>query len=326
MYSRNNLTDSNYISFPHLKTSEETWKYATLVADEISKLFPPPIKLEFEDVIYWQFFILTKKRYMYKACGEDGLVDNKIGKKGVLLARRDNSVFVRKIYEEIIKKIFDKETKENIYYYIIQQINILCSNSTSFKDFVITKSVGSTDNMIINQTLDEKGKPVFNIGDYKVKPLPFGIVHDAQYKKLTDTDKVKINEALKKKNVNTVKEYYSKCLPAQVQLAEKMKRRGQRVDAGSRLEYVIALNNGHLDKQYDKVESYDYFNTHSDVLKIDFMYYLKQLYKPLDEILYIAFKHEKDFIKKQYDFRFKVREKLLDELKNLFKTKLKFNN
>ena len=32
------------------------------------------------------------------------------------------------------------------------------------------------------------------------------------------------------------------------------------------------------------------------------------------------------FIKKQYDFRFKVREKLLDELKNLFKSKLTFVN
>ncbi len=317
--------NSNYIHFPHLKTSEETWKYATMVADEISKLFPPPIKLEFEDVIYWQFFILTKKRYMYKACGEDGKVEDKIGKKGVLLARRDNAVFVRKIYEEIIRKIFNKESKEDIYYYIIQQINILCSNSTNFKDFVITKSVGSTDNMIINQTLDEKGKPAFNIGDYKVKPLPLGIVHDAQYKKLTDKDKLKVNESLKKKNVNTVKEYYEKCLPAQVQLAEKMKRRGQRVDAGTRLEYVIALNNGHLDKQYDKVESFDYFKTHNDVLKIDFMYYLKLLYKPLDEVLYIAFKSDKNFIKSQYDFRFKVRDKLLDELKTLFKTKLKFN-
>ena len=104
-----------------------------------------------------------------------------------------------------------------------------------------------------------------------------------------------------------------------------MKRRGQRVDAGTRLEYVIALNNGHLDKQYDKVESFDYFKTHNDVLKIDFMYYLKLLYKPLDEVLYIAFKSDKNFIKSQYDFRFKVRDKLLDELKTLFKTKLKFN-
>ena len=55
--------------------------------------------MAFEEVIYWQFLILTKKRYMYKACGRDGIVNQKIGKKGVLLARRDNSLFIRNIYD-----------------------------------------------------------------------------------------------------------------------------------------------------------------------------------------------------------------------------------
>jgi DNA polymerase elongation subunit (family B) len=37
-------TDSNYISFPHLKTAQESWDYAEHVAAEVSKLFPKPIK------------------------------------------------------------------------------------------------------------------------------------------------------------------------------------------------------------------------------------------------------------------------------------------
>ena len=45
MYSRNNLTDSNYISFPHLKNAEECWDYAEKVAVEVSALFPKPISL-----------------------------------------------------------------------------------------------------------------------------------------------------------------------------------------------------------------------------------------------------------------------------------------
>ena len=36
-------TDSNYVHFPHLKTAEESWDYACKVAEEISKMFPPPI-------------------------------------------------------------------------------------------------------------------------------------------------------------------------------------------------------------------------------------------------------------------------------------------
>ena len=38
-----------------------------------------------------------------------GNIDNKVGKKGVLLARRDGSVFIRTLYEQIIMKIFEKD-------------------------------------------------------------------------------------------------------------------------------------------------------------------------------------------------------------------------
>jgi len=36
-------TDSNYIHFPHIKTAAESWDYALKVAEEVSRLFPPPI-------------------------------------------------------------------------------------------------------------------------------------------------------------------------------------------------------------------------------------------------------------------------------------------
>ena len=75
------------------------------VASEVTKLFPAPIELEFEEEIYKFFFILSKKRYMYRKCLRDGVTDNKIGKKGVLLARRDNSKFVRDVYEAVVSQI-----------------------------------------------------------------------------------------------------------------------------------------------------------------------------------------------------------------------------
>ena len=56
-------TDSCYIHFPNLKTSEECWDYALKVEEVVSKIFPRPMKLEFEEAIYWKFFILSKKRY-----------------------------------------------------------------------------------------------------------------------------------------------------------------------------------------------------------------------------------------------------------------------
>ena len=114
-------TDSNYIYFPHLKNAQETWDYAIEVADEVTKLFPPPIKLEFEEEIYAFFFILSKKRYMYRKCLRDGVIDQKIGKKGVLLARRDNSKFVRDVYEGVIGMIADNKSMDDIF--------ILCNKS-----------------------------------------------------------------------------------------------------------------------------------------------------------------------------------------------------
>lgn len=115
------------------------------------------------------------------------------------------------------------------------------------------------------------------------------------------------------------------CLPAQVQLAERMRSRGQRVDAGSRLEYVVTNPELHLAKQYEKVESYEYFQKHSDVIKIDHFYYLKALTNPLDQMLDVAFPLYKDFVLNQYNFRWKIRHKLLTELKDLFKPKLVFD-
>ena len=116
-------TDSCYINFHHLKTSEECWDYALKVEEEVSNLFPKPMKLEFEEAIYWRFFILSKKRYMALSCGRDGILNKEIEKKGVLLARRDNSKFIRELYEKIILMIFNKASKEDVIYELIIRKN-----------------------------------------------------------------------------------------------------------------------------------------------------------------------------------------------------------
>src|SRR5690606_1155674 len=124
----------------------------------------------------------------------------------------------------------------------------------------------------------------------------------------------------KLKKCNNAKDYYLHSLPAQVQLSEKMKERGQLVAAGSRIEYVITMNGGHLAKQYEKVEDSNYFRKHGSVLELDYLYYLKQLVNPLDQILDIIYsipdddkyKFEKGFMMRQYKFRL-LRSKMLTE-------------
>ena len=265
---------------------------------------------------------------MYTSCGKDGIVDKKIGKRGVILARRDNSLFIRTIYEQIVKKVFDKVDRDNVLYFILEEINKLCSSSLSIKNFVITKSVGDTagfnektkESSFVEPFTDEKGRVKGKLGNYTVP--------------LLSEDHKEREEQLKKKEALTAKEFYEKCLPAQVQLAEKMRRRGGRVENGSRIEYVIvAHNNGTKAKQYEKIESLEYFQNHANILKIDFMYYLEALINPVDQILDVVYGNEDNryrykfklgFIDEQFNFRCKVRTKVIEEIKSLNKPRLVF--
>jgi len=301
-------TDSNYIHFPHLKTAQETWDHAIHVANEITKMFPKPIELEFEKEIYDFFFILTKKRYMYRKCLRDGVVDDKIGKKGVLLARRDNSKFIRDVYEGVISMIADNKSKEVVLEYVINQLNEMCSGCKPLSDFVVTKAVGDSGGLNAEPFANEKGVVKAKVGNYVVPLLP---------KSGQDRE-----DELNRKGAKDEREFYLLCLPAQVQLAERMRRRGQRVDNGTRLEYVIADPDRHNAKQYEKVESVEYIAKHRDVLKIDYLYYIKSLAYPLDQVLSVAFKGTEDFVLNQYNFRYKIRGKILIELKEVFSSKV----
>ena len=164
---------------------------------------------------------------------------------------------------------------------------------------------------------DEKGKMKIKIGNY-IAPL------------LPKNAKEKEKELLKKEAMND-KDYYRKCLPAVVQLAEKMRSRGQRVDVGTRLEYVI-VDVGKNKKQYEKIEHIDYFLQHNDIIRIDFLDYVKLMINTIDDVLNVAFnkniqdgyKFKKNFLFDQYNFRSNNRKKLLNELKQLFSPKLIF--
>ena len=311
--------NSNYIVFPHLKTAQENWDYAEHVASEVTKMFPAPIKLEFEEEIYWRFFILTKKRYMYKKCGRDGVIEEKVGKKGVLLARRDNSVFIRNVYESLIMKVFNKSSKEEIIGFVIDEINKLCSGYYPYTDFIITKSVGDHGNLQVTPFFNEKNQKKGKMGQYTVPLLSTEPKERARQFKLKDCDKPK--------------DYYTRCLPAVVQLAERMRFRGQRVDSGTRLEYVISTQGGHKGKQYEKVEDAEYFKQHQSVLRIDYLYYLKLMANPFDDVLNVLYynndnedkyKFSKDLVLNQYKHRSKIRVKLHDELRSILGIKLTF--
>lgn len=307
-------TDSNLLTFPEKKTPQELWDYSGFVADEISKLFPPPMKLEFEDAIYKNYLIFTKKRYMYSICDRDGNVQMnkdqiKIGKKGILLARRDNALFIRNLYQAIVNMIFTHTSSKDVFYFILTELNRMFSRSVPASDFVITQSVGNVNNMEIEYKTENKVLKAY-IGSYKTKALP----QDEELKA----------EALRLKQAVNETDYYEKCLPAVVQLAQKMRRRGQRVDVGSRLEYVVIDNGNSKDKKYNKIESIEYLVNHGDVLCIDYLWYLKAMIDPLDQLLNTWLSIPKlDFFAKQYKHRENF-VKVKSELISYFYPKLLF--
>jgi len=234
-------------------------------------------------------------------CKRDGIVEQKIEKKGVLLSRRDNSNFVRKVYSDLIMKIFNREDKYNILHDVIGHINNLCSYGFGYKDFIITKSIGNVGDKTPHQIAGNTKK--VKIGDYTVPLLPTKGKERAKQFELKKT----LDE----------KEYYLRCLPAQVQLAEKMRDRGQRVDVGSRLEYVIITHPlGEKAKQYEKIESAEYYANHVGSIRIDYLYYLKALANPLDQVLQCVF-GSSDLVLKQYKQAI-LKRKMLKQLTDIF--------
>lgn len=284
-------TDSSYAIFPSFESANETWDYCLEVEKDMENLFPSPIKLEFERKIYWRFFILTKKRYMWLECQRDGKVSGKVGKKGVLLARRDTSIFIRELYADIIMRIFNREKKDPILNLISETFNLLCSGSYNYKNFVVTKSVGE-------------------ISDYKIRPIP--------------DDPKKREKRFRELKCTTVQEYNAKCLPAQVQLAEKMRKRGQRVDPGTRLEYLITTNGGIKARLFEKIEDPVYQQEYSDIIKIDYLYYLKLCVNPIDQVLSVQYNTD-NWMLKHYKLRVKKYE-LMRQIEKLVSPHLVFTD
>jgi len=255
-------TDSIYCHFPGVPF-ETLWNHAKTVEKEFVALFPPPMKLVFEEKIYKQFLILTKKRYMALTCDETlNLEDTHLTIRGVLLARRDNCAWVRRIYEQVVRRILAHETFEQVMTFLCECFYMLFSYQIPIPDFVVTKLVGK---------------------DYAVRPLP--------------TDPDKLNKRLSELGISTSdqkwKELYTqKNQPAHVQLAEKIRQRGgESVEAGVRIAYVISRHEkGKKAKLFDKIEDPLYVMQRSPYVQIDTFYYGRLFETPMDQLMNICFK------------------------------------
>jgi len=238
------------------------------------------MKLLFEEKLYKVFLILTKKRYMAYTCNEDGTMDEKLTIRGVLLARRDNCRWIREIYEMVVRLIMEGASWATIEDRTLDACLQIFRRRVPISKLVITKAVGK---------------------NYKIRALPtdpkkcqkrcddLGIGYEENW------DIEKANRTLEKEDENKkmecwLQDYVDRSKPAHIQLAQKMGRRGHPVEVGSRIEYVIVEHHDPKAKQSEKIEDPQYCKKHGDLVKIDSLFYLKSLAKPLDQIFETVFK------------------------------------
>ena len=279
-------TDSTYIRFPEYdnKPPQELWDHCLKMSDKVSAIFPGILRMEFEDVVYKRFLIFSKKRYVCLKQDREGNIDDKLGIRGILLQRRDNSNVVRNLYKQLIMDVFYGKDKEEVLQTITDELNKMFMNQVDIKDFVVTKSVKE-------------------ISDYKVRPLP--------------NDEKKRKEKLIELGCENEDEYAERALPAQAQLALKMRKRGKMVSSGERLEFVITKPMNPTDKLFDKIEDVEYQKEYADIIKIDPLYYAKMMTVPFNEVIEVGYGIE-DHMTKEYKYRL-LKWKCHRELEDLFK-------
>jgi len=156
--------------------------------------------------------------------------------KGLALKRRDYTDFTKRVFQKILNMIMDNEPITDMIYEISLFNRELMSHSVKVEELVLSKSYG----------------------------------------------KKYVGETCKKCKVDydTVKRECPECgesmnaLPAHVGLVHKLRRRGQTIGTGERIDYLL-LNVHGATTQDLKSESPSYYQKFSRYLKLDYQYYLE---------------------------------------------------
>ena len=132
-------TDSVMVKFgvPDVATAMKMGEEA---ATEVTKLFPNPVRLEFEKV-YFPYLLMNKKRYagMYWTNPEKA---DKMDAKGIETVRRDNCALVRQVVSTVLRKILRDRSVGEAVAYTKRVIADLLQNKLDISMLVITKALG----------------------------------------------------------------------------------------------------------------------------------------------------------------------------------------
>jgi len=134
-------TDSVMVKFG-AATVAEAMPIAQLAAEEVSKIFPRPIKLEFEKV-YFPYLLMNKKRYAGLLWTQTDKYD-KMDCKGLETVRRDNCLLVRRVVDTCLRKILIDRDVPSAIDYAKNTIADLLQNKLDISMLVISKSLAKS--------------------------------------------------------------------------------------------------------------------------------------------------------------------------------------
>ena len=121
-------------------------------AKTVTKLFPPPIKLEFEKV-YYPFLLMNKKRYAGMYWSKPTAFD-KMDTKGIETVRRDNCALVRRVIDTVLQLVLIEHSVPRAVAYVKQVVADLLQDRIDLSVLVITKALGksaSADDYVAKQ-------------------------------------------------------------------------------------------------------------------------------------------------------------------------------
>jgi DNA polymerase elongation subunit (family B) len=112
---------------------------AESVAEQITKLFKPPIKLEFEKC-YYPYFLVSKKRYAGLMFTNPQTPDY-IDVKGLSLVRRDSCALVKDVSERILEKLMHDRDPDAAHQVARDAIVRIVSRQEPIGKFVVSKTL-----------------------------------------------------------------------------------------------------------------------------------------------------------------------------------------
>ncbi|KAJ9458484.1 DNA polymerase delta catalytic subunit [Diplonema papillatum] len=132
-------TDSVMINFGDKLTLEKAMELGLEAAEKVTKLFPPPVKLEFEKC-YFPFLLMNKKRYAGLLWTNPKCHD-KLDAKGIESVRRDNCPLVANLVSKVLKTILMERSVDKAVAYTKQVISDLLMNRLDVSHLVISKKL-----------------------------------------------------------------------------------------------------------------------------------------------------------------------------------------